>query len=495
VSPLLYEDILGDKAKNGSIDVANPTDAPITVDVSVQGFKQVGSAGDMEFFDNPDLIEGIRTDLKSFDIGARERVRVLFTVDPAKLPQGGVFGAIFFKTRPSEKAGSNSSFVAQSANVGTLIVLRNHGNASTQGGIAGLNLPFWQFGGGLRGTVMIENTSPTKGGVAFRPGLESQVLPWGSSVVHDSGLILPSNHREFAIVRPGSFFGLLPFQVRDISTGTDRTVWVFATTGWFGWLLLVLALALVIGLIYRFRGRFRGLRRSPRPKPAPVPAAMATSVPMQRPEPVWATAEPERAVEPEPVTVEPKPEREAEREAEPEPEAAPEPEPVPVVAVDPELTKPVVAAEAAAPDPGTLIQPRTRLHPSDDRREKKTSEDEKPVFAHHIKPATPRHHDKPAEPEHKPTRHLKPARSIKVVAPATPHHIKPTEHHEAPKHHVQANQYQITKHHEQPRHHETHHAEHHGPKPSHPLEPLFDEPEPKKVERNSAKKPHRRQLG
>src|SRR4249919_3647716 len=83
VTPLLYEDILGDKAKNGSIDVANPTDAPVTIDVQVQGFRQVGSAGDMEFFDDPDLIEGIRTDLKTFDIGPRERVRVLFTVDPA----------------------------------------------------------------------------------------------------------------------------------------------------------------------------------------------------------------------------------------------------------------------------------------------------------------------------------------------------------------------------------------------------------------------------
>lgn len=123
ITPLQYEDTLGTTVKNGFIDVANPTDTTIIVDASIRGFDQTGTAGNLRFFDDANLTAAIKLDLTSFELGPREAVRVLFSVNPAKLAKGGVYAAIFFQTRPQE-GSSESSYVAQSANVGTLLLLK-----------------------------------------------------------------------------------------------------------------------------------------------------------------------------------------------------------------------------------------------------------------------------------------------------------------------------------------------------------------------------------
>jgi hypothetical protein len=301
VSPLLYEDTLSDKVKNGHIDVANPTDAQVIVDTSVRGFRQQGTDGDLSFYDDTDLAAAIKVDLHEFSLGPREAVRVQFAVDPSKLPQGGVYAAIFFQTKPSDQS-SNSSYVAQSANVGTLLALRNGTSVAPSGHITSVHMPFWQFGNGLSGNATIANTGPASGGIAYHPGLTTQVFPWGHVTHQSAGLILPSSTRRFDIARSGSFLGLLPVKVADAATSSATTVWVFACTGWYAWGLIVILLALLIwGVAWRVR---RVLRRR-----APVVAE--------------ASPEPEPAAEPDP-SPEPEPESVSEPVAEPEP--TPEPE-------------------------------------------------------------------------------------------------------------------------------------------------------------------------
>jgi hypothetical protein len=315
---------LAGKVKTGFIDVSNPTDSPLQIQSSVQGFRQTGTQGDLQFFDDADLANAIGVDLKSFQLGPREAVRVVFSVDPHKLPAGGTYAAIFFRTQPAP-GSSNTSYVSESANIGTLLILRNGGVVPARGGISTLSAKFWQFSNGITGTTTLRNTASPQGGVAFRPVLTSHILPWGHVASLSSGLILPAATRQFAFARTGSYFGLLPFTVTDGATSTSRTVWVFACTGWYSWLVLVIGVALVILLALRVARRSRKPSGDASLEP---PAPQSPETPL----------EPGDAPEPEAKTVK-----------------------VPVV--KPELIAPVVAAEADAPDPGTVVMPKKHKVP------------------------------------------------------------------------------------------------------------------------------------
>ncbi len=242
VNPLLYEDTLtSSTVKLGYIEVSNPSDTTITLQSRVQGFRQKDNQGRLSFFDDPQISDGIKVDLATFDLGSHEAIRVAFSVDPAKLPKGGVYAVIFFRTIPPAQS-SVSSFVAESANIGTLLLLQNGGLGVHVGQITHLNLPFWQFDRGISGTLDYRNTNRSTTAVGFKPALTGRVLPWGSAPRLATGLVLPGSERQFAVSRPGSYFGLLPVTLTDIESHQNSTQWVFAITGWYQLLALVLVL-------------------------------------------------------------------------------------------------------------------------------------------------------------------------------------------------------------------------------------------------------------
>ncbi|GAC1372707.1 MAG: hypothetical protein NVSMB39_6970 [Candidatus Saccharimonadales bacterium] len=245
VNPLQYEERLTtDQVKLGYIDVANPSDTSISIQSKVQAFRQQGSQGQLQFFDDAQIAGGINVDLPKFDLGPREAVRVAFSVNPAKLPRGGVYAAIFFRTIPPAQS-SNSTYVTESANIGTLLMFENGNGGTRVGRIEHLDLPFFQFGSSLSGRVTYLNTDRSRTAVGFRPNLTARVLPWGQSPKIDTGLVLPGSRRDFVVERSGAYFGLLPLTVTDAQSGLHRTAWTLAVTGWYRWLLPVLALGLL----------------------------------------------------------------------------------------------------------------------------------------------------------------------------------------------------------------------------------------------------------
>lgn len=260
-SPLEYRDALTPgKVKTGYVQVSNPGDGPITIASSVRGFRQIGTDGRLEFFDDPDLSAGIQIGLTSFNLGPREAVRVVFNVDPSKLPAGGVYAGLFFRTVPPAQS-SLSSYVDESANVGTLLELTNGPIGAYQGTIKTLSLPFMQFGNTLKGSLDYTNADHSAHPVGFRPNLSMQVLPWGKSPKLTTGLVLPGITRNFAIARPGSYFGLLPVIVTDNDTHKIAITWIFACTGFYQWLVIVLGIALAIFAIIRPKRLLKALRR------------------------------------------------------------------------------------------------------------------------------------------------------------------------------------------------------------------------------------------
>jgi hypothetical protein len=271
VAPLQYETQLEPgKVHQGFIDVSNPADSEVKIASSVQGFRQIGTDGNLEFFTDPDLSNAIKPGLTDFSIGPREAVRVVFTVDASKLPQGGTYAAIFFRTDPGA-SGSGASHIRQSANVGTLLLLTNGDKRPVMGEVKGVNLPFWQFGNGLNGSYSYRNTDQTPGGVAVRPKLQLKIFPWSKTRTLETGLVMPGSTRKFDLTREGSFLGPLPVTIRNADTGRDTTRWVFAVTGWCKWFVVVVA---VIGfLLLPVPKRWRK-KEAPQPKKRPVDGIM-----------------------------------------------------------------------------------------------------------------------------------------------------------------------------------------------------------------------------
>lgn len=260
VHPLHYRDTLAaGHIKTGFVDVANPGDSPVVIETTVRGFRQTGAEGELEFYEDSALSAGIKVDLTGFELGPREAIRVGFNVDPAKLPGGGVYAAIFFRTvPPAQSAGS--SYVAESANVGTLLEFTNGPAGPHQGDVSALQLPFWQFGRGLTGRLSYRNTDRSAHPVGFRPNLSVQVLPWASKPKLNTALVLPGSTRSFEIRRLGSYFGPLPVTITDQDTRRTITRWVFACTGWYQWAVLVLTILLIVTIAIRPRRLMKGLR-------------------------------------------------------------------------------------------------------------------------------------------------------------------------------------------------------------------------------------------
>jgi hypothetical protein len=247
VNPLKYQStMLGSDVRNGYVDVSNPTDATVHVEATVQGFRQNDLAGDLSFFGNLAIQQAITLGLTDFQLGPQEAVRVTFSVDPTKLPQGGTYAAIFFRTIPPQQS-SNTSYVAESANVGTLLLLQNGPLGAQIGRVTNFNLPFFQFGNGLVGTAEYKNTNNSTAPVAFVPKLIERVFPWGHSYKLTGPYVLPGSTRIFQTIRPGSYVGLVPVSMIDGVSGIATTRWVIACTGVYAFsLIFLLSLVIVI---------------------------------------------------------------------------------------------------------------------------------------------------------------------------------------------------------------------------------------------------------
>ena len=259
LNPLKYEDVLPDATvRQGFVEVSNPSDTGIKVTTSVRGFKQADLDGNLAFFDDPQLSNGIIPDLPAFVLGPREAIRVTFSVDPSKLPRGGVYAVLFFRTQP-EATSSNVSYLLESANIGTLLLLQNGAAGKANGEISKLSFPLLQLGSGIRGTITYRNTDRNTGGSAVTPRLSAKIQIFGKDHSSDGALVLPQSARKLPLIITGSYFGILPLQV-SAAGASHKTVWIIACTGWYSYLLIVIIAALVgygIWQLLRRRSRVR----------------------------------------------------------------------------------------------------------------------------------------------------------------------------------------------------------------------------------------------
>ncbi len=258
VSPLKYQDSLtGSTSKLGFVDVSNPSDSTISLKSEVSAFRQINLAGDLQFYQDAAISRGITVSASEFDLGPREAVRVAFTIDPNKLPKGGVYGAIFFATVPKPTSVSGN-IIMQSAKAGTLLILDNGGAGKKSGTISSLKSAFFQFGNGIKGTIQYANVGEAPRAIAYNPTVSVRAAWWGRRTYLNGPLVFPGNKREFSFSKAGSYVGLIPLLVTDKDTGKSHVSLVFAITGYWRVVGLLMLVVIIVAVLFRrLRPRFK----------------------------------------------------------------------------------------------------------------------------------------------------------------------------------------------------------------------------------------------
>lgn len=255
MQPLIYNETIqkGEK-KKGFIDISNPTGQKVTLKSSVQAFRQKDNNGGLEFYDDAQIQAGITPDLAEFVLGPRESVRMFFLIDGTKLPEGDIFAALFVATA----AGQESSGVAQSVKLGTILTLVNGTPGSRQAEITKLNVQFFQFGNVVSGSYAVKNTADPAKSTGFYPEVLLKLSPFGSDISQRSPLVMSGIERQVNFSFEDSRFGFYNLSAAYGKSQKSQTV--FVMTGiWMIVVPIIVALLLIGGVF--FARRLRKSRR------------------------------------------------------------------------------------------------------------------------------------------------------------------------------------------------------------------------------------------
>lgn len=255
IRPLLYQEKLEKgQAKRGAVDIANGSDKEAEYSLSVRLFRQTGNDGSLEFYDNPDVTDGIILDITEIDLKAKEAARITFSVDSSKLPEGDVFAVILATTKHTTSPQS----IVPAAQVGTLLILQNGTPGPRDAQIEALDIPQIQTGDRVKGTVTVKNPAAAETSTGFFPHMSVRMEPWGSTTQFNGPLVYASRSRTFDFSVPSNQFGI--FKVTVTANNVSESRYVFLVTGIWRTILaigivglLVIAVGIAVWRIRRHR--------------------------------------------------------------------------------------------------------------------------------------------------------------------------------------------------------------------------------------------------
>lgn len=252
IAPLEYRtELKKDEDQKGFIDVSNPSGQTVVVEVSVQAFKQINDDGGLQFYDDERVEAGIVPELDQFKLGPREAIRVYFTIDSAKLPEGDVYAAVFFSTEPAKPR----SGVGQQVRVGTLLSIVNRTPGDRKAVISKLNLSFLQLDERIKGSYTVKNTGSAESG--FYPKVTILAWPSGRTVERTSLLVFGGRMRE----NPLSFDGGVGLHRLTIKYGdSSRSQWVLVLPVWIMLTTAAVLLAIATELLLWHRRKKKPVR-------------------------------------------------------------------------------------------------------------------------------------------------------------------------------------------------------------------------------------------
>lgn len=246
VTPLEYRTTLstGEK-KKGFVDIANPDTVAVTVTFTVQAFRQTDDNGSLQFYDDPHITKGIQLDLDSVRLGPREVIHLAFLLDGSVLPAGDTYAAIFAASTPS------SNGMAQAARVGTLLSIQNGTPAGHEAKVSALAASFFQVGSELTATIDVMNQADPAKYTGYYPKIVVGSVPYGQKTV-EGPLVFAGRTRTIDYRQPGNYFGFLLIEAS--AEGGSKSQVVFAITGYWRWLMPIIAVALIVIALYVYNG-------------------------------------------------------------------------------------------------------------------------------------------------------------------------------------------------------------------------------------------------
>lgn len=251
LQPLRYQESFAQgERKKGFIDVTNSLAQPVRVGFDVQSFRQADEAGNLVFFEDEQIRQGILLDYDNFEIPAKKTLRLYFVIDSTKLPTGDVFAVLFAKTVPESAGGASPS-----VRVGSLLLLTNGTPSVHRAEIAKLKLPLLQIGTTLSGSVGVKNTAPQNTANGFFPSVTLHMWPFGSVTKLSGPLIFAGNTRTIAFKEPSNSLGI--YKITASYAASHRDQWVILVTGIWRWILIsIFALgSLAVGGYFIYRKR------------------------------------------------------------------------------------------------------------------------------------------------------------------------------------------------------------------------------------------------
>ena len=234
LQPLQYvETLQKGERKRGFIDITNTQSEAIDVALSVEGFRQIDDKGNLEFFDDERLRNGIQLDLKDAQIPPRKTLRLFFVADSTKLPAGDVFAAIFAKTVSAKASGADMS-----VRLGSLLMITNGSPGARQAKIESLSAPWVQLGTTLAGEVTIKNTASSTSASGFFPRIQLTLWPVGGTKTISSPLVYAGNTRTVKFSFPSNQVGIVRLRASYQDSSQER--WIVVVTGYWRWVMAVL---------------------------------------------------------------------------------------------------------------------------------------------------------------------------------------------------------------------------------------------------------------
>ena len=244
IQPYTYSIELKTKERQkGIIDVRNPSGEKISVTTSVQAFRQIDDKGTLEFYDNEQVAAGITPDLKQFELGPRQTMRMVFEVDGAKLPPGDVFGAVFFSAKPATATRG----VSQAVRLGTILSIVNGVKPQRSAEIISLTSTFLHTGDAVSGSYVIKNTGNPANSTGFYPEVTLSLSPFQIEKVQSSTLVFAGRSRTNDFMLETSRFGL--YKLSANYGEQTKSKWIFVATGWWRWVSVSVILVVVFGIL------------------------------------------------------------------------------------------------------------------------------------------------------------------------------------------------------------------------------------------------------
>jgi hypothetical protein len=254
MQPLEYRTVLkvGEKQK-GFVDITNPSFNVVKVSMSVQAFRQIDDKGTLQFYDAPQIKDGIVPDLTGFDIGPGQTMRLYFIADGTKLPTGDIFAALFATIQQPEV----NTGAMQTIRVGTLLSLVNGTPGPRIAEIIDVSVGFFQFDTKIVGTYSIKNTADPEKATGFYPQTLTAIHPFRTTNKNTSSLIYAGRTRTNSFSINTARLGF--YNVAVSYGDSEKSKWIFIASGMWRWVIILVFIVggLTAFLIVRYRRQQR----------------------------------------------------------------------------------------------------------------------------------------------------------------------------------------------------------------------------------------------